>query len=241
MNEYRDGWATRGPRRQQPAVQVVMGLIIAMAGVLFTLDNLNVLRARNFLQFWPLVFITIGLAQIAQARSSSRVWAGSIWIAIGLLMLANRLGLLPVNVWSLWPLLLVFVGARIFWRAYSARPAPDAQTDVESTATVTAILGGFERRVSSASFQRAELTAFLGGGKLDLRDATLAPGGAVLDVFSVMGGFEIFVPDSWPVDVEVSPVMGGCEDKTAPHPGATGPRLRVRGFVMMGGLEIKNR
>ena len=44
-----------------------------------------------------------------------------------------------------------------------------------------------------------------------------------------------------PVDVEVSPVMGGCEDKTAPHPGATGPRLRVRGFVMMGGLEIKNR
>ena len=56
-----------------------------------------------------------------------------------------------------------------------------------------------------------------------------------------MGGFEIIVPDTWAVDVEVTPFMGGCDDKTLPHPGATAPRLTIRGFVMMGGLDIKNR
>jgi len=228
-------------RQRQPAVQVALGLMIAVVGVLFTLDNLHILRARDFLQFWPLVFVTIGLAQIAQARSSGRVVAGSIWIAVGGLMLLNRLGVLRVNIWAYWPLLLVFVGGRIFWRAYQADTSPDPLAGTEPTATVTAILGGFERKIASPAFQRAELTAFMGGGKLDLRDAVLAPGGGVIDVFSVMGGFEIIVPDTWGVDVEVTPFMGGCDDKTLPHPSAAGPRLAIRGFVMMGGLDIKNR
>jgi predicted membrane protein len=248
MSVYSDRHSMRQYRQRQPAVQVVLGLAIATLGVLFTLDNLHIIRARDFLQFWPFVFVAIGLLQIAQARNSARVWSGAIWIGIGGVMLANRIGLLHVNLWTLWPLLLVFVGARIFWRAFNARGQQDplaltdpALTDTAPTVTVTAILGGFERKITSAALQRAELTAFMGGGKLDLRDAVMAPGGAVIDVFSVMGGFEIIVPDSWPVDIEVTPFMGGCDDKTMPHPGGTGPRLVIRGFVMMGGLDIKNR
>jgi len=241
MNDFDyDRGAMRQYRQRQPAVQIVLDLMIATVGVLFTLDNLHVLRARNFLQFWPIVFVAIGLAQIAQARNSGRVWSGSIWIGIGLVMLANGLGLLHVRIWSLWPLALVVVGGRIFWRAYRPGVPLGPLADTEATATVTAILGGFERRITSPSFQRAELTAFMGGGKLDLRDAVLAPGGGVIDVFSIMGGFEIVVPDSWAVDVEVTPFLGGCDDKTIPHPGGT-PRLSIRGFVMMGGLTIKNR
>jgi predicted membrane protein len=241
MNDFVEGHAMRRYRQRQPAVQVVMGLMIATLGVLFTLDNLHILRARDFLQFWPVVFVVFGLAQIAQARSSGRLWAGSIWIALGGVMLANRLGLVRVNVWAYWPLLLVLAGARIFWQAYRTSASPDPLAGAGPAVTVTAILGGFERKIASSSFQRAELTAFMGGGRIDLRDAVLAPGGAVLDVFSVMGGFEIIVPDSWGVDVEVTPFMGGCDDKTLPHPGAAGPRLTIRGFVMMGGLDIKNR
>ena len=59
-------------------------------------------------------------------------------------------------------------------------------------------------------------------------------------MFAVMGGFEIIVPDTWSVRVEVTPFMGGIEDKTQARPGPSAPRLVVRGFVMMGGVEIKN-
>jgi hypothetical protein len=215
--------------------------MIATLGVLFTLDNLHILRARSVLHFWPIVFVSIGLAQIAQARTPQRVWSGAIWIALGSLMIANRIGFLDVSVWSLWPLALVAIGGRIFWRSFHAGTPPGPSVDAGATATVTAILGGFERKIASQAFQRVELTSFMGGGKLDLRDAVLAPGGAVIDVFSIMGGFEIIVPDTWPVDIEVTPFMGGCDDKTMPHPGAAGPRLVIRGFVMMGGLNIKNR
>jgi len=241
MSDFRDRHTMGLYRQRQPGGQIVLGLVIATLGVLFTLDNLNILRARDFLQFWPIVFIAIGLTQLAHARTSSRVWSGSIWIGIGVLMLANRVGLIRINLWALWPLLLVVFGGRIFWRAYRAGAPPDPVAGAEAAVTVTAVLGGFERKIVSPAFQRAELTAFMGGGKLDLRDAVLAPGGAVLDVFSVMGGFEIIVPETWGVDVEVTPFLGGCEDKTMPHPAAAGPRLAIRGFVMMGGLDIKNR
>jgi len=241
MSDYRDRHSFRQFRQRQPAVQIVLGLMIATLGVLFTLDNLHVLRARDFLPFWPMVFIVIGLAQLAQATTSSRVWSGSIWIGISILMIANRIGLFQVNIWAFWPLLLVLVGGRMFWRAYRADAPQGPLTDTETATTaVTAFLGGFERKIASSAFQRAELTAFMGGGKLDLREAVLAPAGAVIDVFSVMGGFEIIVPDTWAVDIAVTPFMGGCEDKTMPHPGAAGPRLTIRGFVMMGGLVLKN-
>ena len=79
----------------------------------------------------------------------------------------------------------------------------------------------------------------MGGGKLDLRDATIASGQAVVKVFAVMGGFEILVPETWNVMVEATPFLGGVDDKTKVNTGI-GSRLIIRGFVMMGGMDIKN-
>jgi predicted membrane protein len=239
MNHFRDRHAMRQYRQRQPAVQVVIGAVIATLGVLFTLENLHILRARDFLRYWPIVFVAIGAAQIAQARTSARIWSGSIWIAIGGVLLASRLGLWDVNIWAFWPLLLVFAGGRIFWQASRGAGTGDP-TGTEPTVSAIAVLGGFDRKVASPGFQRAELTAFMGGGNLDLREATLADGRAVVDVFAMMGGFEILVPDTWRVKIEVTPFMGGCDDKTISRAGENAPCLVIRGFVMMGGVDIKN-
>ena len=233
----------RPRRRREPAVQVVIGIIVATLGVLFTLDNLRILRARDYLRLWPAAFIVIGVAQIMQARTTGRRLAGVLWILVGAAVVANRLGWLHVNIWAFWPLLLVLVGGRIFWQAFhtGSRDELSPDADADAAVSVLSVLGGNNRRVVSQAFQRAEITAFMGGGRLDLRDATMAPGGAVVDVFAVMGGFEIIVPPTWSVEVSVTPFMGGYDDKTQPPASTTAPRLRIRGFVMMGGLDVKNR
>ena len=227
-------------RRREPAVQVVIGLIVVAIGVLFTLDNLHILHAREFLRFWPAAFIAVGVAQFVQARTPGRRLTGVLWMLLGAVLIANRLGWLSVRVWALWPLLLVFVGARIFWQAFYRPDSQELSGDADAAVSMIAVLGGNHRRVVSRAFQRAEITAFMGGGKLDLRDAAMAPGGAVIDVFTVMGGFEIVVPPTWIVDVEVTPFMGGYDDKTQ-QTANSGPHLKVRGFVLMGGIDIKNR
>jgi hypothetical protein len=59
-------------------------------------------------------------------------------------------------------------------------------------------------------------------------------------VFAMWGGIEIRVPDDWTVVSRVTPVLGGFDDKTRPSPGAGAHRLVIRGFAIMGGIEVKN-
>jgi hypothetical protein len=160
-------------------------------------------------------------------------------------MLGNRLGFVDVNIWSFWPLVLVLIGVRMVTQAYYADSpdSPDSSgADDGSIVSAISILGGADRRITSQEFRRAEITAFLGGGKLDLRDAKLAGGQAVIHVLAVMGGFQVVVPDTWNVILEATAFMGGVDDRRRPpatmDPAA--PRLILRGFVMMGGVEIKD-
>ena len=220
--------------------QLVFGLLLATLGVMFTLDNLHILRARQFFQFWPLAFVAVGLAQIAQARTLAGSVGGGIWIFVGSVMLGSRLGLWDMSVWDFWPLILVFVGGRIVWQAYSGDPGGLMGVDGGGIASGLAVMGGCNRKIVSSDFRGAELTAFMGGGKLDLREAGIADGQAVVRVLALMGGFEILVPDTWNVIVEATPFMGGVDIKARTSLNPAAPRLIVRGFVMMGSLEIKN-
>jgi len=42
--------------------QVVLGLLVVGMGVLFLLDNLDILNFRHAIGFWPLAFIVAGCA-----------------------------------------------------------------------------------------------------------------------------------------------------------------------------------
>jgi predicted membrane protein len=217
--------------------QLIAGLVLAGLGVLFTLDNLDLIRARDVLRYWPVIFLLIGISQILQARSSAGMVGGSIWIILGGLLLGERLNLVS-NVFRFWPLFLVGMGGYVIWQSFNRREPPPGEGSERVSAV--AILGGIDRRVISANFRGGDVTAFMGGGKLDLREATLAPGTeALVDVTTMMGGFEIKVPETWNVIVEIVPFMGGYEDKTRHPTDPAAPRLRVRGFVMMGGVEIR--
>jgi predicted membrane protein len=219
--------------------QALIGLAVVVVGVLFTLDNLGFLRARDYLRFWPIALMVVGASQIAQARTPARVTSGLLWMLVGSVLLGSRLNLVRWHIWDLWPLGLVVIGGYIIWQAYAGN---QERRNDETSAIVSgvAVLGAVQRRISSNGFRGGELTAFMGGCHIDLRDARLADGQAVITVFALMGGIELKVPESWTIVVEVVPFLGGVEDRTRQVPGETTQRLILRGFVSMGGLEIKN-
>jgi hypothetical protein len=106
------------------------------------------------------------------------------------------------------------------------------------TVDVTAILGGFERRVHTQDFRGGEVTAVMGGCALDMRAASMT-GEAVIDVFAFWGGVTLKVPPDWTVVLEGTPIMGGFEEKTVSPPDGS-KRLVVRGYAIMGGVEVRN-
>jgi uncharacterized protein DUF1707 len=80
--------------------------------------------------------------------------------------------------------------------------------------------------------------AVMGGVELDLRHVTFSAPEVTIQAFCLMGGVSITVPDDVGVDVSGIGFMGGF-DHQASGPGA--PLVRIVGFALMGGVEVKRR
>jgi predicted membrane protein len=218
---------------------LMFGLLIILVGIVFTLDNLDMADSRQFLRYWPAGLIAIGAAKLWQVRSGyGSAIGGVLFVIAGGWMLLDSLDILDVSVLDFWPIVLIVAGSMIVWQGIRGRQHAALGATGE-TINAIAILSGVSRGSNSASFRGGELTAFMGGCELDLRQAAIN-GEAVIDVFAMWGGIEIRVPDNWTVMGRVTPIMGGFEDKTRAPQGAATHRLIIRGVVLMGGVEVKN-
>ena len=217
--------------------RLLIGVVLVALGVLYLLDRLGVAQAGTLIaSFWPLVIIAAGLFQVAVTRRLSL--GAAVVLVVGLVLLAASLNLLPANTWQLlWPLALIAVGV-LFLAGIFSRGRH--QTDERDEPQAFAVFGGQNLASGSQQFKGASLTALFGGVTLDLRPAKLAPEGAEVDVMAAFGGAQIIVPEGWPVEFNGVPVFGGFTDKTAHTAGETGPRLRIRGTAIFGGVEAKN-
>jgi hypothetical protein len=101
----------------------ILGVFIALLGVIFTLDNLGLADTESLVSFWPIVPITVGVIMLMHA-DTVREWVfGSAWMAGGGLLLARNLGWLSFRLKDFLPLLLVALGVRLIWQDRSGRPS----------------------------------------------------------------------------------------------------------------------
>lgn len=224
----------RPPRRVRPFLP---GLLVAALGVVFLLDNLDVIDSGRILRFWPLILILAGAGHLWEARDRRAALWGAVLSGAGGLLLLDALDLVDFDVWDLWPLVLVAIGLRML--AFPGRSAPAPHDGADGALHCSAFLGSVERRVRSADFRGGSASAFLGGVHLDLTGADVAGGEAVLHVSAFLGGVEIRIPEDWTTEVRLTPMLGGVEDRTR-GPAAAARRLVVEGAIFLGGLEIRN-
>lgn len=223
------------------SAHLVFGLVVIAVGVLFTLDNLNVMDGGMYLsRYWPAGLIAIGAAKMVESRvRGSGLMGGALFAAVGTWLLLDNLRLIEAGFWDFWPVLLVIAGAMIVWQGLHVGRVRPASADHDSVISAVAVLSGVNRGSNSPSFRGGELTAFMGACEIDLRQAAI-DGEAVMDVFAMWGGIDIRVPDDWRVIGHVTPLLGGFDDRTRPPQSATAHTLIIRGVVIMGGIEIKN-
>jgi hypothetical protein len=238
-----------------------------MMGVVFLLGNLGYFQLREFFRsFWPLIFILMGVSLLLRRHDDYGARnAAFIWIFVGGFFLLN-MNVFNFGFRSIFPLFFILMGGLFLWRAFGgpryeheppvAEPRPAGAVFQErseagsqerrrgsyssdATFSVTAVLARVLRRNNSQEFRGGDVTVFMGGCEIDLRAASPANGEAVIDVFSFMGGVEIRVPPDWTVVSKVNPIMGAFEDETDPPKDAS-KRLVVRGYAVMGGVEVRN-
>jgi hypothetical protein len=82
----------------------------------------------------------------------------------------------------------------------------------------------------------------MGGADLDLRQATFAARECTLVINAVMGGASIRVGPGVNVVMEGTAIMGGFSGPG--HDASLGPdapTLRIKGFALMGGVDVNRR
>ena len=225
--------------------QVVLGLLVIFVGLLFLLDNLDILDTRRAVSFWPMLFIIVGTVKLCDTQTRGGRLLGTGFIALGVVIMLDRMDIIDFNWRVLWPLFFIGFGIYTLVKARTGRrmisiDGVKGETDLggEGVVDITAILGGFERRVFTPNFRGGEITAVMGGCALDLRNSSIQ-GEAVVNVFAFWGGVTLKVPPDWTVILDGTPVMGGFEEKTIAPPDNS-KRLVVRGYAIMGGVEVRN-
>ena len=105
---------------------------------------------------------------------------------------------------------------------------------------IATYLGGVERTCKAAALRRGSVSVVLGGAELDLREATLDPSGADLELSATLGGVNVTVPSDWRVVVEDRAMLGGVEALVtdAGELPDDAPLLRVAAGARLGGVAI---
>jgi hypothetical protein len=107
-----------------------------------------------------------------------------------------------------------------------------------------AVMSGLERKGVWVVPQQMTVNCFMGGADLDLRQAQFAAREVVITINAIMGGADIKVNPHTHVVMEGTAFMGafsGPHDKTAPDLDDGSPTVRIRGFAMMGGVDVSRR
>jgi hypothetical protein len=225
--------------RSDTLSRLVIGVFLIAAGLLFTLDNFGVVDVSRLWKFWPLVLVAIGVTKLA-ARS---FFSGFVLVTLGALFLLRSFDALHFRLSYLMPLIFVFLGLRILFARRPGARTWDASTSPGGTLNEWAVFGGGERRFNAPDFHGGQANAVFGGFNIDLRESKMATDHATIDVFCFCGGGELRVPEDWNVILKVVPIFGGTDDKSrhfTAEGGKPQKQLLVTGFILFGGLGIKN-
>ncbi len=213
---------------------IIIGLIFVALGVGFFVDQLGINLGFSILSFWPFILILIGIYLLLR----SNIFAGLLLTGIGVTFFISEFT--GVNIFAVcWPLIIIFIGLSILFKP-TEKHWMKGSTVSSDTINESVTLWGADWNITSKNFRGGKIDAFLGGFKLDLRDAEIASGGAVLVIGSVLGGGEIYVPESMRIEVKSEGALGAWENNFKSSQDTTKPLLTIKGSSVLGGVEVKN-
>ncbi len=225
----------------------ITGIILIVLGSLLLLNTFDIVgfSFSYYIFSWKTLLIAIGLVIINRRENPIM---GYLLIGTGVVFWILDLGGFYISFGRVFlPLLLILIGILVITRRGRqerhgrSERNPDGSVNTDYIDDIS-ILGGGVRRVYSKNFKGGTITAIFGGSEFDLKNAEISPEGCVIDVFTMLGGTKLIVPEDWEVKSDALSLFGGFGDKRQTKPQSTESKkvLLVKGVVLFGGIEIKN-
>lgn len=241
---------------------VLVGVAMVIIGALVLAKMIFSFALPDFLITWPMILLVIGVLVGIRNRFTGQAWW--ILLAIGtfffidknLLNLESYRGYLP-------PVLIIIAGILFIirkrtspenWARMSRRftrrtrnygkgqqpfttPSGTVGDDVLD---MTNLLGSSKQHIVSQHFKGGRITSILGSSEVNMTQANFEER-VVIDLVTIMGGTEIIIPANWRVINQLTPILGGIDDKRRYVPAQEYTKtIILQGTVLLGGVDLKS-
>ncbi|WP_143961983.1 LiaF transmembrane domain-containing protein [Litoribacter populi] len=245
---------------------LTLGMLFLIIGLILLLRTMGFLFP-SWVLTWPMILIAIGVINLVRHEFQSGF--GFVMVLIGGFFLLKREIGIPVEVEPyILPAVFILIGfffilnqsrrgALPFYDFESfgqtkragvedatyAKPHPDnvSGRTMEDYINAQALFSSVEKRSFTKGFLGGKISAIFGGVDVDFSNADLE-GEAIINIEIAFGGVKLIIPPHWDVDINVSNIAAGIEDKrsfphTKPDPTKV---LRINGSMIFGGLELRS-
>lgn len=230
--------------------RVVIGIVLILLGGVIFLANLS-LFDFGFDYTWEMVIILIGGLVLTKWRESI---IGLALVGYGVISIL--LDIFEINwgefIANFWPIGLIIIGLLILFKR-NERSKSNQQKDSlvyrdkidereDDYFDEFALFSSDKKIIKSLNFKGCSITNIFAASELDLIESSISNENAVIDILSIFGGIDIRIPEDWNINIEVSTLFGGFDDKRFIRSNAedTKGTLTIKGFVIFGGCDIKN-
>ena len=105
------------------------------------------------------------------------------------------------------------------------------------TEDLVSVFGGRKAKYQGEEFPGANIKAIFGGVDLDIRDAILTED-VVIQVTTILGGVDIYVPEDVEVRINSLPILGSVSDRMTTTEKSGKAVIHVNATCILGGVDI---
>jgi len=210
--------------------RALLGLFLVLIGIVLLLDNLNFIpEIPDYVFNWINIFLLIAIVNLLSGNARGT----AVFLILWTFFTVNEY--IDIDFRDYWPLILVVIGLSMIIRK-NLKGTNVVDDDYFDELT---ILGGSTKKLTSPNLKGGKITVVLAGSDIDLRGAT-PENGATIEVFTLLGGCDITVPDHWNISIKTTAILGGFEDKRLTPANPDGPIVYIKGTTILGGGELKS-
>ncbi|MBQ1963533.1 MAG: hypothetical protein II369_05380 [Clostridia bacterium] len=220
---------------------IIWGIILIAVGLLWALDACGVIHFNPFFEGWWTFFLILpcGIGLITERDKTGNL----IGLCIGVILLLGTRGIVDFSmIWKLLlPAIIVLIGVHLIFKSLFRKKEKNwirFNRNTKGAREFCATFSGQNVSYDGMPFEGTELTAVFGGIRCDLRGAIIQHDVAI-EVNSIFGGVDLFLPENVNIQVDSTSVFGGTSNKrgTAHIDGAV--TIFVNSTCIFGGLDIK--
>lgn len=228
--------------------RILIGMLLLVVGISAFLEQLHVTPPSSIrsiiLQWWPIVFMLIGVNQIV--RRAEQPWAALVIVGIGMALLSVSLGRHPLSfTLYAYTILLTLIALSLLLPNREKRGdtvGRKSKSLLKHHLNEVIFASGVHYRVFSQQFIGGRICAVFGDYLLDLTDMGLDSQGGILTMLAIFGNITVRVPANIDITLSGVPVLGRVDNTTRQivghEPGR--PQLQMHGTAVCGNIAITN-